>query len=66
MEWLKAIRHDRGMLQSQVARSVFISQPAYANIENGKRIPSVPTAKKIAEALNFDWQRFYEDRDQPA
>jgi putative transcriptional regulator len=30
-------------------------------IENGERIPSVGTAKKIAEILNFDWTLFFEE-----
>lgn len=40
---------------------VGISRAGYANIENGKRLPSVPVAKKIAAVLGFDWTRFYEE-----
>lgn len=61
MSWLKAIRHKCRMSQVEVARGAYITQPSYANIENGKRAPSVPTAKRIAKILGFDWRRFYED-----
>lgn len=61
MEWLRAIRKKRRMSQAQVAELVHITQPSYTNIENGKRSPSVSTAKAIASTLGFDWTRFYED-----
>ena len=38
-----------------------ISESYYCLIENGERNPHVETAKKIAKALDFDWQKFYED-----
>ena len=30
-------------------------------IENGNAAPSVNSAKKIADVLNFHWARFFED-----
>lgn len=60
MEWLKAIRISQKILQEEVAARAQIRQPTYANIENGKRRPSVQTAQKIASVMNFDWRRFYE------
>lgn len=64
--WLIGIREQLGISQKKVAEMVSISQPSYCNIENGERRPSVDTAKKIAEALHFDWTRFYEDEDKTA
>lgn len=61
MEWLKEKRREARKTQEEVARAAQVSQPSYANIEAGRRTPSVPTAKRIAAALGFDWQRFYED-----
>ena len=61
--WLKQIRLDRGMSQREVAEKSNISQQYYAFIESGCRgtkLP-VPTAKRIASTLGFEWQRFYED-----
>ncbi len=60
MEWLKKLRADKGYSQKETAKLCFLSQPSYANIENDKRHPSVSTAKRIADVLNFDWTRFYE------
>ena len=64
MEWLKSARIAAGMTQEQVADKALISQPSYANIETGRRAPSVKTAQKIAAALGFDWQRFYEETSE--
>ena len=61
---MKKIRLDAKMTQEQVSAKAKISQPSYANIETGRRAPSVKTAQKIAAALGFDWQRFYEDPEE--
>ena len=61
MEWLRKLRTDARKTQEEVAEATGIAQSAYANIESGRRAPSVKTAKRIAAALGFDWQRFYED-----
>lgn len=47
--------------QEDMAIAVGLSRAGYANIEAGKRKPSVPVAKKIAAVLGFDWTRFYEE-----
>ena len=60
-EWLAIKRKERGLTQTQLANAVGISQQGYGAIENGVRGVKVPTAKKIAAALGFEWQRFYED-----
>lgn len=60
--WLKRLREAKSMSQIQVAEAAKISQQYYSFIESGERgvkLP-VPTAQKIAAALGFDWQRFYE------
>nr|DAO88590.1 MAG TPA: helix-turn-helix domain protein [Caudoviricetes sp.] len=43
-----------------------ISQSYYASIETGNRGKplNADVAKKIAEALHFDWTRFYEDEKE--
>ena len=60
-DWLISIRVKKGLRQSDVAAAVGISRPSYFNIEAEERRPSVETAKKIAKALEFDWQLFYPD-----
>ena len=61
LKWLREIRKKAGLKQSEVAKLAGISQEQYSGIETGVRGVRVPTAKKIAVALGFDWQRFYED-----
>ena len=63
-DWLVNKRIKKGFSQKKVSELIAISQPSYCNIENGERRPSVETAKKIAEALGFDWTRFYEDESE--
>lgn len=60
-EWLAVKRKENGLTQTQLANVIGISQQGYGAIESGIRGVKVPTAKKIAAALGFDWQRFYED-----
>ena len=61
--WLKAYREKKNISQQQLATLVDIDITAIGKYENGKRRPSVDTAKKIAEVLDFDWTRFYEEDD---
>ena len=66
--WLKEIREKKGLSIEEVAASSGMSRTMYFYIESGERgakLP-VPTAKKIAAALGFDWQRFYEDTVETA
>ena len=61
MEWLKAIRRDRQLTQNQVAHLSHVAQSTYANIEAGRKRPSIETARSIASALDFTWTRFFEN-----
>ena len=60
-EWLKELRGKR--TQRDVARSAGIVESYYSMIETGVRQPPVDKAKNIANALNFDWQLFYDDEN---
>ena len=62
-EWLVAIREEKRLSQKDVSEKVGISPPSYCNIEHGipGKGPSVSTAKKISEVLDFDWTRFFDD-----
>lgn len=59
-KWLLDIRRRCGMSQRTIAAAAGISQVGYCLIERGEREPSVNTAKRIADALGFEWTRFYE------
>ena len=62
--WLIDIREAASLSQKEVSERLKIAQPTYSNIENGKRGLSVKLAKRIGAELGFDWQRFYEDKEQ--
>lgn len=64
--FLKKIRKDKCLSQIDVASKVGIVQSYYCAIENGQRRPPVHTAKKIAKALDFNWQLFYPDEESTA
>lgn len=58
-KWLKTLRHNKSMTQSQVAENAGISRAYYSEIENNIKNPSVETAKRIADILNFNWTFFF-------
>lgn len=60
-KWLSTIRDNKSMTQEAVAEKSGISRAYYTRIENGDYNIPVDTAKKIAEALGFDWTKFYEE-----
>jgi transcriptional regulator with XRE-family HTH domain len=49
---LKKIRQELGVTQRQVAEKMGIETSQYANIENRKSLPLLPTFKKLVIALN--------------
>ncbi len=65
-EWLRRIRIEQNLSQADVAQKAGISQQMYSFVELGTRGAklSVGTAKAIAEALDFDWTRFYEEEGE--
>jgi putative transcriptional regulator len=48
---LRDIRHAQGLTMKQVAEKANLSESVVCLIENGKRNPSLKTAKKLATAL---------------
>lgn len=58
---LSEIRAKSGLTQNEVANAAGISRVSYCNIEIGRRKPSVPVAKRIAQVLNFDWTLLFDD-----
>ncbi|WP_367888448.1 helix-turn-helix transcriptional regulator [Bacillus wiedmannii] len=59
--WLLEKRKNKEKTQDYIAYKARISRSMYAMIESGERNPSVPVAKNIAKAINFDWTLFFED-----
>lgn len=58
--WLKEARQKLGKTMKQIAETVGISECYYSQIEGGTRNCPVETAKKIADALGFEWTKFFE------
>jgi putative transcriptional regulator len=53
MSRIKKIRILLGMTQKEVAEKIGITQAMYSYIENGKKMPSKKTAKKIEELFGI-------------
>ncbi|OHX39201.1 helix-turn-helix transcriptional regulator [Cytobacillus oceanisediminis] len=61
-KWLADIRDSLSLTQEEVANKANMARTTYASIEKGDRNPSVNNAKKIADALGFEWTLFFEDK----
>ncbi|HAR41163.1 MAG TPA: hypothetical protein DCS07_00775 [Bdellovibrionales bacterium] len=53
-ERIKFLRTVRGLSQLHLAKSAKVSQPTIAQIESGKKDPSVQTLQQIAAALDVE------------
>jgi len=59
VEKIKAIRIKNGVSQMELSLRSNLSQSFIANLEKGKKQPSVLTLIRIAEALNVNPQDFF-------
>jgi transcriptional regulator with XRE-family HTH domain len=59
IEKMKAIRIKNGVSQMDLSLRANLSQSFIANLEKGKKQPSVLTLIRIAEALNVNPQDFF-------
>lgn len=57
--WLIELRETAGMTQEDLAKVTGLSRATINYAETGRKLPTEETARKIAEALNFDWTRFF-------
>ena len=62
-QWLIEIRKSKKLSTYKFAEMCGISQSYYFAIEHGSRGRLLPVnlAKRIANALGFEWTRFYEN-----
>lgn len=60
--WLVEKRKKKGYTQNQVSELSGISRSFYSEIENDTKDPGGKTAKKIADALDFDMRLFFEEK----
>ena len=59
-DWLREIRLNKHCSEVQVAKQAGIAQSSYHRLETGEKNPSVDTAKKIANVLEFHWTKFFD------
>ena len=59
---LRKVREASGMTQEQLAEKVGVIRQTISNIECGLSMPSISTARAIAEVLDFEWIEFFEDK----
>lgn len=64
-DWLKEKRLEKGLSQEKVAKVCEITQEYYSLLEKGLRQPAVGAAKRIANFLDFEWEEFYNDEQNP-
>lgn len=59
--WLRQLRRDRGLSQSQVAEAVGISPAYFADIERGVRRSSGDVALRISRFFDVPLERFFDE-----
>ena len=62
MTVMAALRAEKGLTQEQVAKELGISRAHYTNIENGRRLPSLPLAARIALFYGCGKDLLFDDR----
>lgn len=62
---LLIVRQERGMKRSEVAERIGSTGPAYGRYERGERVPSIETAKIIADALGVSLDYLVGDAPEP-
>lgn len=58
---LREFRRKAKMTQAKLAERSGVSQGYIAHIESGRRVPSVKTAKKIADVLGIEWVLLFKE-----
>jgi transcriptional regulator with XRE-family HTH domain len=61
---LLSCRNNLGLTQSEAAKIIGITQPAYQRYEAGARVPSLQVVKEIAKAFNVSTAYLYGESDQ--
>lgn len=56
---VKELRTEYNMTADELASLCNVSQPVISKLENGHRVPDVPTLKKICEVFNITLADFF-------
>lgn len=62
---LSTQRNKLNLTQDEVSKKASISRAFYANIEAGRKNPSMKVAKRIADALRTTVDAIFFDKDVP-
>lgn len=62
-ERLKFIRETRKMTQAGLAKEADLTQATIANLESGRKSPSIETLEKLAEALDIHIATLFSSED---
>ncbi|MDR1241325.1 MAG: helix-turn-helix transcriptional regulator [Deltaproteobacteria bacterium] len=54
---IAAWREYLGLTQEKIASRMGITQPSFARMESAERKPRIATLKKIAKAMNIQWEQ---------
>ena len=54
--YLFKVRRTRGLNETEFARQLGMSQPAYARLDLGEHVPTIKTLKKISNALGVTFR----------
>lgn len=57
---IRELRKEHKLSQTQLGKLIGVTKQAISNIETGKAQPDVKTARRLGEALGFDWWKLYE------
>lgn len=64
-EQVRQIREDRGLSQADLAEGMGTTQSAVARFEAGGTSPTIPTLRKLANALGVELVLGFRDPDSP-
>lgn len=59
--WMVQKRLEKDLTQIELAKQVNISNRTISEIERGRRTPSGPLAKRIADVLDVNMEDFFKD-----
>ncbi len=62
---LRVLRAERRWSQADLGQSVGVSRQAINAVENGKHVPSLPLAFKLAEAFDLRIDDVFDPHDGP-
>ncbi len=60
---IKELRRTKEYTQEQLAEMINIETGSLSAIESGRHYPSLPTIEKIANALEYDMNKFFDFRN---